>query len=247
MAQYGFFFDQSRCYDCKNCVITCKDWNGLPPGPEKWLHKFSWEEGSYPQVRLKSIFAPCYHCENPACVAACPTGAMFKEDEYGAVLVDATLCTGCGDCLKACPYGAPTYHEEGEARRMAKCTMCIDRLKDGKQPICATACPMRALDFGPMEEMEAKYGSLKKLDSMPDPDATNPSIVFRPVPERKQLIPYDVDRARELLGQREGFAPLYESTEELTEVFDGLIGRDRLIMKPESVEQFMEVTRNDEG
>ena len=60
MTQYGFFFDQSRCYDCKACSLACKTHNGIGPGAEKWLRMFEWEEGVFPKTRLKALFAPCY-------------------------------------------------------------------------------------------------------------------------------------------------------------------------------------------
>ena len=88
--QYGFFFDQSRCIHCSVCAVACKEWNLLSPGPNKWARVFEWDTGTFPNVVVNTLFAPCYHCENAVCVAAAATagGGMFKEPNYGAVLID---------------------------------------------------------------------------------------------------------------------------------------------------------------
>lgn len=247
MTQYGFFFDQSRCYDCKVCSVACKDWNGLGPGPVKWLRMLSWEEGAYPNVRLKALFAPCYHCENPVCVDACPNHAIFKEEKYGAVLVDEDLCKGSRQCWIACPYGAVSFEDDTPGTSMSKCTMCIDRLEQGLKPICVLSCPLRALDFGPIDELQEKYGDVISLDGMPDPELAKPAVVFKPASARKEFIPYDAARALELLKDRGELPALYNEKSDVTEVPTGLVGRDRLVIKPANNKELMEVTRNDEG
>lgn len=247
MTQYGFFFDQSRCYDCKICSVACKVWNGLEPGPVKWLRMFSWEEGAYPNVRLKALFAPCYHCEVPVCVEACPNHAIFKEDKYGAVLVDDDLCKGSRQCWIACPYGALAFEDDTPGTPMSKCTMCIDRLENGELPVCVNSCPMRALDFGPIEELRTKYGDLAQLDTMPDPNLVKPAVIFKPAAARKQVVPYNTDRAVELLGDRGDLPPLYKDGTVFTDLAEGLVGRDRLRIKPANTQELMKVTRNDEG
>ena len=111
MTQYGFMFDMNRCYACQACSIACKDWNGLEPGAEKWMGVYEWEQGTFPNIRLHALAFPCGHCEDPACAKACPNGALYKEDEFGAVLVDQDKCDGCRKCYDACPYGDVRYCE----------------------------------------------------------------------------------------------------------------------------------------
>ena len=101
MTQYGFMFDMNRCYACQACSIACKDWNGLEPGAEKWMGVYEWEQGTFPDIRLHALAFPCGHCEDPACAKACPNGALYKEDEFGAVLVDQDKCDGCRKCYDA--------------------------------------------------------------------------------------------------------------------------------------------------
>ncbi len=162
MTQYGFFIDLSRCTGCHACTISCKQWHDLQPGPVKWIRVYQWEKGSFPDIDLKVLPLPCFHCESPACIDACPNHAIYKEEKYGAVLVDPDKCKGAGECFKACPYGAPQFDRDGPERKMSKCTMCIDRLEDGLKPICVLSCSLRALDFGPLDELLEKYGHLEQ-------------------------------------------------------------------------------------
>ena len=128
MTQYGFFFDQSRCYGCKACSVACKDWYDIAPGPEKWMSVYMWEKGRFPNPSIGILAFNCGHCDNPVCAAACENGAIFKEDKYGAVLIDQDKCKGDRHCFEACPYGAPKFASDEPGTKMSKCTMCIDRL-----------------------------------------------------------------------------------------------------------------------
>ena len=247
MTQYAFFFDQSRCYSCHDCAVACKDWNGIEAGPEKWMTVYEWEEGSFPTLRVRSLAFPCAHCENPACVAACQTGALFKEDEYGAVLVDQDKCTGCRACYDACPYGAPKFASDAPDCKMSKCTMCIDKIEKGEAPACVGTCPLRALDFGPLEELEEKYGSLRQLDGMPSPEKTSPCFLVKPAAQRKTVVPYDVDRAMELMKQREGFDSLFDDASQVREVGPSDVRSGTLVMKHASAASLQAATRNYAG
>jgi Fe-S-cluster-containing dehydrogenase component len=106
----------------------------------------------------------CLHCEQPACVTVCPTGASYKRAEDGIVLVDEDKCIGCKLCSWACPYGAREYSAvEGV---MKKCTLCIDRIYNEnldeaeRQPACVQACPTRARHFGDLGDPESKVSKL---------------------------------------------------------------------------------------
>lgn len=103
MTQYGFFFDMNRCYACQACSIACKDWNDIDPGAEKWMTVYEWESGTFPAIRLHSLAFSCAHCENPACVAVCESGALYKEDEFGAVLVDRTSAPAAASATTPAP------------------------------------------------------------------------------------------------------------------------------------------------
>ena len=161
--QLGFYFDQTRCTGCFTCVVACKDWHDVPAGPSSWIRVFPLEKGKYPDLFVAFLRTSCYHCLKPACVSACPASAITKRKQDGIVIVDREQCLGkdsCGSCLDACPYDAPQFGDEENAS-MEKCDFCVERLAEGQTPICVEACPMRALDVGPMEELIAKYGTAK--------------------------------------------------------------------------------------
>jgi anaerobic dimethyl sulfoxide reductase subunit B (iron-sulfur subunit) len=243
MTQYGFFFDQSRCVDCKACAIACKDWNDIPPGPAKWLRIFQWEKGVFPDLELHHLFAPCYHCENPVCIDACPYEALYKEDKYGAVLVDEEKCQGARQCWLACPYGAIVYASDAPGEKAQKCTMCIDRLEQGDMPVCVMACPTRALDFGPLSDLQEEYGTLRQLEDMPEPTEM-PAVVFKPRHEKHELLAYPRSKAIALLQYRWPLPPVFESEDDILPV-DG--GKTALVMKPRDEEELLYYTSDDES
>jgi len=118
----------------------------------------------------------CLHCETPACVTVCPTGASYKRAEDGIVLVDEDKCIGCKLCSWACPYGAREYSPvEGV---MKKCTLCVDRIYNEnldeaeRQPACVQACPSRARHFGDLGDPESDISKLvaarNGVDLMPE-------------------------------------------------------------------------------
>jgi anaerobic dimethyl sulfoxide reductase subunit B (iron-sulfur subunit) len=247
MTQYGFFFDQSRCYGCQACSVACKDWNDIEPGPRKWMSVYDWETGVFPTLRINVLAYSCGHCEKPGCMEACPSGAIFKEDTYGAVLVDTNLCTGARNCVEACPYGSPKFASDAPGEKMTKCTMCIDRLERGEKPICVLSCPMRAFDFGPIEELERQYGTLRQLPEMPNPSLTIPNFVFRPHRERQDFVSLDPAAIVELQKQRGNLGTIFEDSTDVTAPTSGLITRNRLRMKNKTAQEVMAHTRNDLG
>ena len=95
----------------------------------------------------------CKHCTHAGCLDACPTGALFRT-EFGTVVVQQDICNGCGYCVPSCPYGV-IDQRKGDGR-VFKCTMCYDRLTDGLMPACATACPTQSIQFGDLDELQAR-------------------------------------------------------------------------------------------
>lgn len=252
MPQYGFFFDQSRCIACHDCAVACKSWNGISAGPVKWMRIHEWETGSFPNVQLHTLAFACAHCENPVCVDAA-NGAMYKEPKYGAVLIDPDKATSTSlrDAWNACPYGAILFDSDSSTATASKCTMCIDRLEQGLKPNCVMTCPMRALDFGTLDDMVTKYGSNRQLDGMPDPGTVKPAWIVKPLQAQKQVIPYDVNEALAMLAKREGYGkvlpPVFTSPSDVTDIPEGMVLRNKLNMKPNGTTELMRVTKVDDA
>jgi formate dehydrogenase iron-sulfur subunit len=111
------------------------------------------QSGADKQVRWLMSSDVCKHCTHAGCLDACPTGALFRS-EFGTVVVQGDICNGCGYCVPSCPYGV-IDQRKGDGR-VFKCTMCYDRLTDGLMPACATACPTQSIQFGDLDELQAR-------------------------------------------------------------------------------------------
>jgi len=162
----GLVIDLDTCVGCQACVTSCKEWNtgGLPApltdlAPYEagadgvWLNRVhAYEHEADGASRTVYFPRSCLHCETPACVTVCPTGASYKRAADGIVLVDADSCIGCKLCSWACPYGAREY--DLDAGVMKKCTLCVDRIYNDtleeadRVPACVAACPVGARHFG---------------------------------------------------------------------------------------------------
>ena len=111
----------------------------------------------------------CKHCTSAGCLDVCPTGAIFRT-EFETVVVQEDICNGCGYCVTACPFGVIERREHDG--RAFKCTLCYDRLKGGKQPACAQACPTDSIQFGPLDELrERAAGRLDQVVEAGHPTA----------------------------------------------------------------------------
>ncbi len=186
---YGFYFDSSKCSGCKSCQVACKETNQLGVN-NLWRRVYNYQGGSWEQNEkgtyvAKDVFGyfvsiACNHCDSPACVENCPTGSMSKDPETGIVKNDPTTCIGCQTCVTVCPYNAPTYVEEQGIS--SKCHMCFEEVARGRTPICVATCPMRALDWGEIDDLRAKYGE-GNAEVEPLPAAsTAPCLVLNPHP-----------------------------------------------------------------
>lgn len=187
----GLVIDLDTCVGCHACAVACKEWNDggqFGPLPDEqpysadplgvWFNRVHTFEVERPAAETMTVHFPrsCLHCETPACVTVCPTGASYKRAEDGIVLVDEDKCIGCKLCSWACPYGAREY---SEARgTMQKCTLCIDRIynesfaPEDRQPACVLACPTRARHFGDLGDPDSAVSRLvaerSGVDLMPE-------------------------------------------------------------------------------
>ena len=166
--QYAMVIDARRCYGVHACTVACKAEYEVPLGENRsWVEEI--EKGNYPNVSRSFLPRLCNHCDEPACVSVCPTGATWKRDEDGIVVIDKNICIGCKYCVQACPYDMRFVNEDtGTAD---KCDFCIHRVSQGLNPACVEACPSRARIFGDLNDPESEVSKLI---------AQNPVTVLRP-------------------------------------------------------------------
>ncbi len=145
MSRLSLMIDLERCIGCKSCEAACKAEHGLGPG--EYRNRVVWL-GDTDAPALDFLTVTCQHCARPACLRACPVNpkAIEKHPETGVVRVLEDRCTGCGECIVACPYGAMGYDEIDH--HAVKCDLCTDRRAAGSRPACATVCPGHAIHFG---------------------------------------------------------------------------------------------------
>ncbi len=157
--QVGILVDVTRCTGCNQCVDACAETNQL--GSSNFLIQHS-PDGLSARRWSSIVESPeggfvrkfCRHCLEPACVSACPVGAMYRTPE-GVVLYDSQKCMGCRYCMMACPFGIPRYEWDSSAPLVQKCTLCYNRLEQGQLPACVETCPEGVLTFGERSELLA--------------------------------------------------------------------------------------------
>ena len=207
----GLVIDLDTCVGCHACATACKQWNTSgtigplsdqsPYGQDpngSWLNRIkSFEvkpEGCASQEidlvamatesASKTVHMPmsCMQCEDADCVSVCPTGASYKREEDGIVLVDQDKCMGCNLCAWACPYGARELDQDQGV--MKKCTLCVDRIYDQalpeeeRKPACVLSCPTSSRVFGDFDDPESE---VSKLTENRGGQALMPELGYNPV------------------------------------------------------------------
>lgn len=158
--EYALIVNTDDCVGCNACEVACKQEHGLPVGP-RWIRVYPDSpreiEG---KLQLRYIVTHCLHCRRPPCKDACPVKAITKRED-GIVLIDRELCTGCKDCIEACPLGVMQFDQEKGIAQ--KCDLCVARLDRGLPPACVAACPSHCIHFGDTKEITEKLGAKKLL------------------------------------------------------------------------------------
>ncbi len=145
MSNYYIYQDRKRCIGCRACEVHCKIENDVPVGAFlcRIIPVGPKEVRGVP--RIDFVFMPCFQCEDAWCMAACPTGAIIRDENDHIMQVDEDRCIGCKACITACPYGAAQWNpEKGKA---IKCDFCKHRLEEGLEPACVTGCTTKALKW----------------------------------------------------------------------------------------------------
>jgi formate dehydrogenase iron-sulfur subunit len=183
MADKSFFIDTTKCTACRGCQVACKQWNRNPG--TKTIQRGSHQNppdlsaSTFKLVRFSEIDQPggepkwyffpdqCRHCLSPPCKEVADSkvkGAIIHDEATGAVIFNPKVKIKPEDFKEirgACPYDIPRISGAGV---MAKCTMCIDRIKEGLLPACVKTCPTGAMSFGDRSEILEK--AKKRLEEV---------------------------------------------------------------------------------
>jgi protein NrfC len=142
--------DPKKCAGCIACMLACSmvhEGNSAPS-----LSRIQVVQSAFKPFPEDIVLSICRQCVNPLCVKACPTEALYVDTENGNLrVIDESLCDGCMDCIRACPYVPSRIIWAHEKKVATKCDLCLDTPywnqvggPDGKQ-ICVEICPMRAI------------------------------------------------------------------------------------------------------
>jgi len=136
--------DHEKCTGCRNCEMVCSVFhNGASNPSRSRINVIKWENvGFY-------LPMTCQHCEEAACISACPKNAISRDEKLDRVMVNYDLCIGCKMCVTACPFGAMGI--DTKERKVIKCDYC-----DG-DPQCVTFCDPKAVDY-----LDADKATLKR-------------------------------------------------------------------------------------
>jgi formate dehydrogenase iron-sulfur subunit len=189
--------DTSLCTACRGCQIACKQWNELPGTKTKQIgtyqnpqdfSAFTWKLVRFAEGKKENgkpywyFFSDmCRHCLEPPCadtIQGYAKDAVVRDKMIGAVVyTDKTKTVPFEKVRSSCPYDIP--RQNLKTKVMAKCTMCIDRIKNDRIPACVQSCPTGAMVFGDRSQILEKAGKrvaeLKK--SYPKAMAINPEDV----------------------------------------------------------------------
>ena len=191
----ALLIDLERCTGCKSCEAACKTEHRLGPG--EYRNKVVWAS-ALEEAGLAFLTLTCQHCERPACLRVCPVNpkAIAKDPLTGIVRIDESRCTGCGECVIACPYSAMGYDAKGH--HAVKCDLCTDRRAEGEATTaCASACPTQAIRFGKRDELLADAKASGRLPRDQDHFLLGPATIYleRTTP-RNEATPTAITPAR---------------------------------------------------
>lgn len=146
--------DPEKCIGCTVCEYACSMTKEKTYNPTKSRIR------ALRLGPLVNLAITCRHCEDPACVAACPRNALSQEENTGIIIVDEEACDGCAWCISACQFGAMMMHPEKKV--VFTCDSCKNE-PDGPQ--CVKWCPEEALTFVTSDVLaqKARISAVKNL------------------------------------------------------------------------------------
>ena len=181
MGQKTLVIDLDRCIGCRGCEVACKQENGV--GLDVYWNKVHnvGPSGKYPDVEFYFLPTVCQQCTEPECVKVCPTGASYKHDGDGIILIDKEKCISCRYCIMACPYEARSFNQE--MKIVEKCTLCIQLQQIDEKPACVKNCAGAARYFGDIDDPDSEVSQALKqagsdsIHTMPDV-GNHPSVRY---------------------------------------------------------------------
>jgi formate dehydrogenase iron-sulfur subunit len=153
----ALLYDSTACIGCKQCEQACAGQNKLPYNDAIAAEEIQSDHKMTVVLTRGDKFMRrlCMNCSDPSCASVCPVGAIQKT-ALGPVTYDASKCMGCRYCMVACPFSVPKYEWGKLVPKVQKCTMCPDRVAQGKPTACAEICPTGATKFGERDELIAE-------------------------------------------------------------------------------------------
>jgi len=232
----GFFIDLTRCTACRGCQIACKQWKkqkaeetrnmGSHQNPQD-VSASTFKLVRFNEVEVdgvvKWLFFPeqCRHCVAPPCQASADNPESITiDEETGAVLFHESTKDEDFEFIRdACPYNIP--RQDPETKALAKCNMCVDRLRMGMLPACVQTCPTGCMNFGDLEDMLAmakeRLAEVRKTSPqamLVDPDDVRVIVLAEYDPAN--YYEHMMADASPLLSRKQLFAKLLRPVKRLT-------------------------------
>jgi Fe-S-cluster-containing dehydrogenase component len=173
MSGAGFLLDLHRCVGCGACVLACRIENGRADLPA-WRRVLPLNLRRHPGGPTYFLSVACHHCEQPACLKGCPSGAYEKRPD-GIVIHHEDRCLGCRYCEMTCPFGTPRYDDAKGV--ISKCHLCERRVDADRLPACVAACPTGALRFAAASSPPLAEAA-PRVPGFADPGGCRPSLSF---------------------------------------------------------------------
>ncbi len=175
MSKWAMVIDLDKCTGCGACMTACKTENNVAiVDPDEaqhgrsmfWMDMITTYEGEYPNIHVKRMPKPCFHCDDPPCTKVCPVRATYRNED-GLVAQIYHRCIGCRYCMAACPFtskvynwgepkwldGATTCFNPDVSKRMVgvveKCSFCAHRLQKAKEDADIEERPIRDGEYVP--------------------------------------------------------------------------------------------------
>ncbi len=171
LSQQRFILKPNLCIGCRACEMACRNEFAAHKG-ERWRWVKTVEDEDEKFIYYLSL--SCNHCENPECFRVC-TERTYRKRRDGIVVHCPERCSGCGDCVNACPFQAPRYSKI--SGKVDKCNMCVHRIDKGLPPACIEVCPTGALTLY-HDGYDAPRDSVRSLTGFNRIVLTKPSTRF---------------------------------------------------------------------